>query len=187
MHAQRAPKTAKEQNQLAIAFPLFVCIGLIYFGVPLSTITDRSYGKDTSGHERRGIAFYTIGQRKGLGISSKERLYVTDLDQGRNAIIVGTKRETYRDELVASKLNWIAMKILQQPIAVKAKIRYLHKEAEALIAPLDEDKIHIKFKEPQMAITPGQAAVLYDDDTVIGGGTIERGVETSDSRKIAGE
>jgi tRNA-specific 2-thiouridylase len=137
--------------------------------------------------KHQGIAFYTIGQRKGLGISAREPLYVIAIEPERNAIVVGCKEEVYGDELVASELNWIAMKILQQPIAVKAKIRYLHKEAEALIAPLDEDKIHIKFKEPQMAITPGQAAVLYDDDTVIGGGTIERRVETSDSRKIAGE
>jgi len=137
--------------------------------------------------KHRGIAFYTIGQRKGLGISSKEPLYVTDIDQGRNAIIVGTKRETYRDELVASELNWIAIERLRQPTEVKAKIRHLHKEAQAIISPLGEDKVRVKFKEPQMAITPGQAAVLYDDDTVIGGGTIERRVETSDSRKIAGE
>lgn len=137
--------------------------------------------------KHRGIAFYTIGQRRGLGISSKEPLYVTEIDQGRNAIIVGPKRETYGDELVASELNWIAMKILHQPIEAKVKIRYLHKEAEAVIAPMKDDKIRIKFKEPQMAITPGQAAVLYDDDIVMGGGTIERGEGTSHSRKINGE
>jgi len=124
--------------------------------------------------QHRGIPFYTIGQRKGLGISSKEPLYVTAIDQEKNVIVVGPKEEVYGDELIATELNWIAIQELRQPIDVKAKIRYLHKEAEAMLIPLDEDKVHVKFKEPQMAITPGQAVVFYDDDTVIGGGTIER-------------
>ena len=123
--------------------------------------------------QHRGIPFYTIGQRKGLGISFKEPLYVIAIDRERNAIIVGTKKETYSDELIASGLNWIALNRLRQPTEVKAKIRYLHKGAEAIVAPLDKDKVRVKFKEPQMAITPGQAVVFYDDDTVIGGGTIE--------------
>jgi len=80
----------------------------------------------------------------------------------------------YGDELVAMELNWIAIQELSRPVDVKAKIRYLHKEAEAMVIPLDEDKVHVKFKEPQMAITPGQAVVFYDDDIVIGGGAIER-------------
>ncbi|RLB25877.1 MAG: tRNA 2-thiouridine(34) synthase MnmA [Deltaproteobacteria bacterium] len=124
--------------------------------------------------EHRGIPFYTIGQRKGLGISSKEPLYVTAIDQEKNVIVVGPKEEVYGDELVAMELNWIAIQELSRPVDLKAKIRYLHKEAEAMVIPLDEDKVHVKFKEPQMAITPGQAVVFYDDDTVIGGGTIER-------------
>ena len=124
--------------------------------------------------EHRGIPFYTIGQRKGLGISSKEPLYVTAIDQRKNVIVVGPKEEVYGDELVAMELNWIAIQELSRPVDLKAKIRYLHKEAEAMVIPLDEDKVHVKFKEPQMAITPGQAVVFYDDDTVIGGGTIER-------------
>jgi len=124
--------------------------------------------------EHRGIPFYTIGQRKGLGISSKEPLYVTAIDQGRNVIVVGAKKEVYGDELIAAELNWIAVKLLHEPIYVKAKIRYLHKEAEATVTPLGEDRVRVKFMEPQMAITPGQAVVFYDDDTVIGGGTIER-------------
>jgi len=124
--------------------------------------------------EHRGVSFYTVGQRTGLGISAKEPLYVTDINLERNAIIVGSKEELYHDELIASGLNWIAIERLQQPANVKTKIRYRHQEAEAVIAPLDEDKVYIRFKEPQMAITPGQAVVFYDDDTVIGGGTVER-------------
>ena len=121
----------------------------------------------------RGIQFYTVGQRKGLGISFKEPLYVTAIDQEKNVILVGAKDEVYGDELVASELNWIAMEGLWQPMEVKAKVRYQHKEAQALIAPLDNGQVHVKFEEPQMAITPGQAVVFYDGDTVIGGGTIE--------------
>jgi len=124
--------------------------------------------------EHRGIPFYTIGQRKGLGISYREPLYVTGIDQGKNAVTVGTKEEVYRDGLLASDLNWIAIEEFKRPIEVKARIRYLHKEAEAMVIPLEEDKVRVKFKEPQMAITPGQAVVFYDDDTVVGGGTIER-------------
>lgn len=120
-----------------------------------------------------GIPFYTVGQRRGLGISGKRPLYVTAIDPEKNAIIVGSEEEVYGKELLASELNWIAMEKLEGRIRVKAMIRYLHKEAEATVTPLDEDRVHVKFKEPQMAITPGQAVVFYKGDTVIGGGTIE--------------
>ena len=124
--------------------------------------------------QHRGIPFYTIGQRKGLGISAGEPLYVIALDRQRNAVVVGSKQEVYGDELVACELNWIAIEALRQPIEVKARIRYRHQEAEAMVIPLDKDKVHVKFREPQMAITPGQAVVFYDNDTLVGGGTIER-------------
>jgi len=121
----------------------------------------------------RGILFYTTGQRKGLGISAKEPLYVIAIEPERNAIIVGTKEKALRNELIACRLNWISIANLTQPITAKAKIRYRHQEVEATIIPLDEDRIYVKFKEPQMAPAPGQAIVFYDNDIVIGGGTIE--------------
>lgn len=124
--------------------------------------------------EHRGIPFYTIGQRKGLGISAEEPLYVTAIDREKNAIIVGSKEEVYRDELIASGLNWIAIEELKRPTKLKAKIRYAHKETGTMVTPLREDEVYVKFKEPQMAITPGQAVVFYRGDVVIGGGTIER-------------
>jgi len=127
---------------------------------------------DTLG-EHRGIPFYTIGQRKGLGLSTREPLYVTTIAHERNAIVVGSKEEVYEVELIASRLNWISLSKLTQPITARAKIRYLHNEAEAEITPIGADKVHVKFKESQMAITPGQAVVFYDGDTVIGGGAIE--------------
>jgi len=122
--------------------------------------------------KHRGIPYYTIGQRRGLGITSKEPLYVTGIDAERNAVIVGRKEELYSDELTASELNWIAHEP-SGPIRAKAKIRYRHSEAEATITPLDEGRVHVRFGEPQMAITPGQAVVFYDGDIVLGGATIE--------------
>jgi len=124
--------------------------------------------------EHQGIPFYTIGQRKGLGISNKEPLYVTDIDPEKNALIVGGKEEVYRDELIASGLNWIAIEKLEQPAKVKAKIRNAHQEAEAIVTPVGKDKVYVKFKEPQLAITPGQAVVFYQGEVVVGGGTVER-------------
>jgi tRNA-specific 2-thiouridylase len=124
--------------------------------------------------QHRGILFYTVGQRKRLGVFDKEPRYVTAIAPDSNAIIVGSKQEVYGDELVASEMNWIAITGLNEPITAKAKIRYLHPEAETVIKPLGEDKVYLKFAELQMAITPGQAVVFYDGDVVIGGGTIER-------------
>ncbi|MCX6003739.1 MAG: tRNA 2-thiouridine(34) synthase MnmA [Chloroflexi bacterium] len=124
--------------------------------------------------KHHGIIDYTIGQRRGLGISSKEPLYVVDIDKQTNTVIVGSKQDTYASEFIASDLNWLAFEKLTAPMTIKAKIRYLHPEAEALVMPIENDKVRVKFTEPQMAITPGQSAVFYDGDVVLGGGTIER-------------
>jgi tRNA-specific 2-thiouridylase len=122
--------------------------------------------------EHRGILFYTIGQRRGLGVSAPEPLYVVAIDAENNTIVVGSKKDTYQDELIAAEVNWIAIEQPSQLIKAKAKVRYLHRAAEATVTPLAEGKVHVKFKEPQMAITPGQAVVFYNGDSVIGGGTI---------------
>ena len=143
----------------------------------LRTATEPGPILDSQGNtvgKHQGISFYTIGQRKGLGISAREPFYVTGIVPDKNAIVVGKKEELYGDELVACELNWIAIKSLEQPIEAKTKIRYLHRQgADTVLVPLDEHGVHVKFKEPQMAITPGQAVVFYDDDTVLGGGIIE--------------
>ena len=135
----------------------------------------------------RGIIFHTIGQRKGLGIATGEPLYVIAIVPERNAIIVGPKEKALADELVASELNWIAFDKLTHPLTTHSKIRYRHPEAEAIITPLGEDSIHVKFAQPQMAITPGQAVIFYDGDTVVGGGTIgytaKPGTTKMDNRK----
>ena len=138
---------------------------------PAGPILDRK-GNVLGQHE--GIAFYTVGQRKGLGINAAEPLYVTAIEPGKNAVIVGTKEQTYADELLADSLNWIATSMPENPANLKASIRYRHSEAEAIVSPRDENTVYVKFAEPQMAVTPGQSVVFYDGDTVIGGGTIIR-------------
>ena len=124
--------------------------------------------------EHRGIIYYTIGQRKGLGIASREPLYVTAINPEENTITVGGKSEVYATRLVASDLNWISIEKFDSTINAKARIRYLHREADATVTPTGTDEVVVEFKEPQMAITPGQAVVFYDGDTVAGGGTIAR-------------
>src|SRR4030043_1468769 len=124
--------------------------------------------------QHEGIAFYTVGQRRGLGISASKPLYVTAIEPARNAVIVGTKAQTYTDALAADSLNWIAVPAPEKPFKVKASIRYHHPEADAVITPRDEKSVYVKFAEPQMAVTPGQSVVFYDGDSVIGGGTIIR-------------
>ena len=124
--------------------------------------------------QHQGLIFYTVGQRKGLGIATAEPLYVTGIEPDRNAIVVGTKEQTYGTELVAGNLNWIAIDRPEHPVKVKARVRHRHPEAEATVTPLDKDSVYVKFSEPQMAITPGQSVVFYDGDTVSGSGTIMR-------------
>lgn len=127
--------------------------------------------------KHKGICFYTIGQRKGLGISNKEPLYVIKIDKVNNKIIVGTEHELYKDQFVVKKLNWISIEKLDIELKVKARIRYLHKEDNATITPIENNKVRVKFEIPQKAIAPGQFAVFYDNDTVIGSGFIEEVVD----------
>ncbi|MBN1160451.1 MAG: tRNA 2-thiouridine(34) synthase MnmA [Dehalococcoidales bacterium] len=132
---------------------------------------------DTEGNvlgQHEGIAFYTMGQRKGLGITSAKPLYVIDIEPAKNAVIVGSKEQAYADVLIADSLNWTGGTMPEKPTQLKASIRYRHTEAGAEVSPRGEDSVYAKFTEPQMAVTPGQSVVFYDMDTVIGGGTIIR-------------
>jgi tRNA-specific 2-thiouridylase len=119
----------------------------------------------------RGIIHYTIGQRRGLGIASHSPLYVNRIDAAANRIIVG-HRENRSAGLVIDELNLIGLDRIDEPLEVQVKIRLRHKEAGATIYPPDKNQTKIIFKEPQMSVTPGQSAVIYDDDTVLGGGVI---------------
>ncbi|MBU3933495.1 MAG: tRNA 2-thiouridine(34) synthase MnmA [Candidatus Omnitrophica bacterium] len=127
-------------------------------------------GKVIGGHQ--GIIFYTIGQRKGIGIADREPLYVASIDRENNTIAVGKKKEVYSDELIADNVNFISVDGLEAPMKVEAKVRYLHPPASATVVPQDKDRVRVKFERPQWAITPGQAAVFYNGDTVVGGGRI---------------
>jgi tRNA-uridine 2-sulfurtransferase len=121
-----------------------------------------------------GIEFYTIGQRKGLGITTPKPVYVIELDMENNRVIVGDDAALDRDEFIADRCNWHPFDKLAEPIEVTAKIRYNHPGAAATVTPLENGKVKAKLHTPQRAITPGQAAVFYQDDLVVGGGWIMR-------------
>jgi tRNA-specific 2-thiouridylase len=119
-----------------------------------------------------GIANYTVGQKRGLGVASRRALYVLDLDADTNAVIVGPASELERTRLVATEVNFIACDAPAGPLRVAAKIRHSHQPAAATVRALDEGRAEVIFDEPQRAITPGQSVVWYRDDCVVGGGVI---------------
>lgn len=119
-----------------------------------------------------GIIYYTIGQRRRIGIASKEPLYVIQIDALHNNIIVGEEKDVYQKRFQVINLNLISIKKLQESITASVKIRYTHTPDLAQIIPKN-NRVEVNFSEGQWAITPGQAAVFYDNDIVIGGGTIE--------------
>jgi len=130
---------------------------------------------DLEGHmlgEHRGIAFYTVGQRQGMGLAAAHPLYVVKIDAGRNALFVGPKAALLSRELLAEEVHFVASHPPPQPVRVTAKIRYKAAEAEATVVPLPERKARVTFVDPQPAITPGQGVVFYQDDVVVGGGII---------------
>lgn len=132
---------------------------------------------DTKGNvlgRHKGIVHYTIGQRKGLGISVGRPMFVVEIDVVRNRVILGDDREVFSPSLIAEDLNFIPFDTLEQEIRVKAKIRYSAREADATVSPLGEGKVKVTFDSPQRAITPGQSVVFYQDDVVVGGGTIQK-------------
>lgn len=121
----------------------------------------------------KGIPFYTIGQRRGLGIAYKEPLYVTAIDIKNNRIIAGPKKDLEKKSLIADRLNWISIKGIEKPLKVMAKIRYNNKKARATVIKTGQDTVRVEFNEPQSAPTPGQAVVFYKKDIVLGGGWIK--------------
>ena len=122
--------------------------------------------------EHKGIIHYTIGQRKGLGISSAEPLYVCKICPKSGNIVLGNAKKLLKNEAKVTDFNWISGETPQKAIRCKVKIRYRQPEQWATVTPCGEDAAYIRFDTPQRAITPGQAAVLYDGDTVLGGGTV---------------
>lgn len=123
--------------------------------------------------KHKGLIYYTVGQRKGLGIAYQEPLYVLKLDEQNNEVVVGTEKQLYSKTLMANELNYLLDIDLSKPTEVMAKIRYRAKPAKAVLYSIDNECVKVEFEEPQRAITPGQSVVFYiDDDIVLGGGKI---------------
>lgn len=130
---------------------------------------------DTKGNvlgKHKGIIHYTVGQRKGLGISFGKPMYVVEIRPQTNEVVLGENDEIFQKVLYANKLNFMPFETLEGPMRVHAKIRYSHKLSPCVITMQDENTLKCEFDEPQRAITPGQAVVFYDGDIVVGGGTI---------------
>ena len=129
-----------------------------------------SNGQVLGSHD--GIFNFTVGQRKGLGVSSPSPLYVLSIDPANNRVVVGADEELAARTLCARRLNWISIPKLTGPMRVQIKIRHRHEPAWASLEPAGADEVLATFDEPQRAVTPGQSAVFYDGDEVVGGGWI---------------
>ncbi len=123
--------------------------------------------------QHEGHIHYTIGQRKGLGIALGKPTYVVKIDPKKNEVVLGDNSDLYTEEMVVGDLNMIMIDKLDEPMEVEVKTRYSQKATKATITPMEDGKIHAKFHTPIRAVTPGQAAVFYDGEYVVGGGTIE--------------
>jgi tRNA-specific 2-thiouridylase len=121
----------------------------------------------------KGIPFYTIGQRRGLHLAKGKPLYVIGIDREENAIIVGEEEEVYGDTFIVDSVNWIVSQEMTSSFSTQVKIRYNHPGSDAIVSPKRNGELKVKFRSSQKAITPGQAAVLYDGETVLGGGWIK--------------
>ncbi len=124
--------------------------------------------------EHQGLANYTIGQRKGLGVFAAEPLYVIGISPKNNALIVGLADELGGNTLTAGRVNWVSGETPDAPFRAEVKIRYKARAVPALVEPLEEGRIHVTFDDPLRDITPGQGAIVYDGDICLGGGIIER-------------
>ncbi len=129
--------------------------------------------KGTMLGQHKGIWNYTIGQRKGLGIAFSEPLYVIGLNKENNTVIVGVREETYNTSFIVSDLVWVALSGLEHPMDCTAKVRSAQKERDAHIEPLGNGDVKVTFFHPNDAITPGQSAVFYDGEVLLGGGIIK--------------
>ena len=121
----------------------------------------------------RGLVRYTVGQRRGLGLSLGRPVYVVEKDLAHNRLVVGPEAALYRRELLATDCSWLSVPEPPGPIRASVRTRYHQPEQPATVFPLPHGRMRIVFDRPQRALTPGQAAVLYDGDLVLGGGTIE--------------
>jgi len=128
--------------------------------------------------QHQGLAGYTVGQRRGLGLRSADPLYVTAMDAARNVLVVGSYDEAAVRAIRAEQVNLVSIEALDEPLAVSAKIRHSHEPAAATIEPRGPGVVRVRFQEPQRAPAPGQSVVFYDGDVVVGGGVIARGEDS---------
>ena len=131
---------------------------------------------DKAGHvlgQHRGIIHYTVGQRRVLGLTLPQRRYVCAIRPEENAVILGREEDLYARTLITKPFHWIAGQVPQAPLRCEGKIRYRHQAEPATGYPMEDGRVRVVFDRPQRAITPGQAAVLYQGDEVLGGGVIE--------------
>jgi tRNA-specific 2-thiouridylase len=132
-------------------------------------------GKEAGEHQ--GVFRYTIGQRHGLGISFGQPVYVKKIDPARKAVYLAYDSELWRRAFVVREVNWVSVAPPKKEVRATVRIRYLAKEKPASIIPLGEGKAEVIFDAPERAITPGQSAVFYDGNLVLGGGIIEQAIE----------
>ncbi len=131
---------------------------------------------DTAGRvlgEHKGVHHFTVGQRRGLGIATGEPLYVIATVPAEQRVVVGRNDDLLRDRLTAAEVNWLSIVPPREPVRAQVKIRNKHAAAPATLLPSSDGRIELRFDEPQRAVTPGQAAVFYDDGLVLGGGWIQ--------------
>ncbi len=167
-------KTADKEESMEICFVPDKDYGRF---LQQANLTQKHRGEITDVHGRvlghhDGVEFYTIGQRKGLGISSTQPLYVLKLDAANNRVVVGDDTLLERDAFKVERCNWIPFDTPPPTLEATVKIRYNHPGTAATVTPLPHGDAAVKLHEPQRAITPGQAAVFYQDDLVLGGGWI---------------
>ena len=124
--------------------------------------------------EHQGIPYYTVGQRRGLNISGSNPYYVIKLDKEKNQIILGHLEETYVQHIEASEVNWVSIPPIQEPLSVTVKLRYAHRGVKATVIPKENRKVQIVLNIPERSASPGQAAVFYQEDVLLGGGWIDQ-------------
>jgi len=133
---------------------------------------------DTQGRvlaEHEGVHRYTVGQRRGLGVSRPLPLYVVRVETEENRVVVGHEEELFASEFEVEGVNWVAFDEPTEAVRADVRVRYRHREAPANITPLGTGRARVRFDEPQRAVTPGQAAVFYRGEEVVGGGWIVKG------------
>jgi len=123
--------------------------------------------------EHKGIAFYTVGQRRGLRVAVGERLYVVSIDTRRNEIVLGKNEDLYSPGLIATDIHTTSGEPIRDTKYLQARIRYRNDASKAIVTPIGDGRLRVIFEKPQWAITPGQSVVFYDADIVAGGGIIE--------------